>query len=349
MTRWSQFVALATAQLAGRVSLRDVVSNLRAQAHKLYHLGCRAVSRSSLARVNERQPYRLYEELFGKLLARCQALAPGHGFRFHNKLYSLDASLLDLSLEVFPWATYQATKGAIKLHVGLDHDGYLPAFVHLSEGNVHEIRWARLLRLPRGSVTVFDRGFDDYAWYSALEKQGVFFVTRLKRGAKYRVEERRGVPWRGTVTSDQTIRWSGKGAKDCPIPLRRIGYRDPDTGRHYVYLTNAFHLSASTIAEVYRKRWEIELFFKWIKGNLKIKSFLGTSKNAVWTQLWIALCVYLVISYLKFATRLSASLQQILRLLQLNLFERRGLIPLLRGHPPRSLPNQDQTTFGFAR
>jgi len=338
MSRWSQFVALAVGQLASRTSLRDVVSNLDAQRQKLYHLGCGRVARSSLARVNAQQPATLFEELFGRLLARCRSCAPRHGFRFKNKLFSLDASMIDLSLEVFPWATYRQRKGAVKLHVGLDHDGLIPAFVALSEGNVHEIQWARTLELPKGSVAVFDRGFSDYSWFNQLNTKGIYFVTRLKRRAPYRVVQRRKVNKSTGLTSDQTIRRTGKRAKLYEAPLRRVGYRDPETGRHYVFLTNAFHLAAKTIAEIYRKRWEIELFFKWIKQNLKIKSFLGTSRNAVMTQIWVAMCVHLLLSYLKFASRLDRSLRECLSLLQLNLFERRNLLQLLRGDPARLLP-----------
>jgi Transposase DDE domain/Domain of unknown function (DUF4372) len=334
ITRWDQFVALATAQLAGRTSLRDVVSNLKAQAHKLYHLGAQHVARASLARVNERQPHTRYAALFENLLARCQARAPRHGFRFKNKLYSLDASLIELCLAVFPWARYRKTQGAIKLHVGLDHSGHLPAFVAVTEGKTHEIQWARTLELPAGSVVVFDRGLIDYAWYHQLHDQRISFVTRQKTHARYTVTERRAVTGKAGLTSDQTIRLTGTKAERCPMALRRIGYRDPDTGKHYVFLTNNFKLAARTIAEIYKQRWQIERFFKWIKQNLKIKRFLGTSKNAVLTQLWIALCVYLLLAYLKFVSTLGHSLQHSLRLLQLNLFERRALLPLLRGDPP---------------
>lgn len=334
MTRWSQFVALAVAQLSGRTSLRDIVSNLAAQAHKLYHLGSGKVSRSSLARTNANQPAELYEDLFSVMLARCQSVAPEHGFRFKNKLFSLDASMIDLSLSIFPWATYQKTKGAVKLHVGLDHSGYIPAFVAFTKGNIHEVQWARALKLPKGSIAVFDRGFSDYRWFNQLNTKGILFVTRLKRRAPYKVLKRRDVIRRKGLTSDQTILRTGKRAAHYTAPLRRIGYRDPETGRHYVFLTNTFHLAAATIAEIYRKRWEIELFFKWIKQNLKIKSFVGTSSNAVWTQLWVAMCVQLLLAYLKFTSRVKGSLREILRLLQLSLFERRALIPLLRGDPP---------------
>lgn len=348
MTRWSQFVSLGLAQLAGRISLRDVVSNLKAQAHKLYHLGCADVNRASLARVNAQQPYSLYEALFGKLLARCQSLRPKHRFRFKNKLYSLDASTIDLCLSVFPWADFRTTKGAIKLHVGLDHDGYLPTFLTITEGRVHEVNQARALTLPKASIVVFDRGYTDYTWYNHLNSQGVYFVTRQRKNACYRVIERHPVPAGSSVTSDQTIQLTGTKAACYAGPLRRIGYRDPETGKHYVFLTNNVLLSARTIAAIYKERWQIELFFKWIKQNLKIKTFLGTSRNAVLTQIWVAMCMYLLIAYLQFMSKLGLGMQQILRLLQLNLFERRDLMALLRGDPPEPTTSPLQARLRFA-
>jgi putative transposase len=348
MTRWSQFVAMTLAQLSGRSSLRDVVSNLSAQASKLYHLGSTIVSRTSLARVNEKQPYTLYERVAGKLLAQCQARAPRHGFRFKNKLYSLDASTIDLCLNVFPWAKFRSTKGAVKLHVGLDHDGMLPSFMTITDGKTHDITAARALQLPKGSIVVMDRGYNDYAWYNQLNTQGVFFVTRLRKNARYRVIHRRSVIKSKGLTSDQTIELTGTKADNCPIKLRRVGFKDTETGKHYYFLTNNFDLAAATIAEIYKARWQIELFFKWIKQNLKIKSFLGTSKNAVMTQIWIAICVYLLLAYLKFASQISKSFQQILRLLQLNLFDRRELRRLLVGEPQEPPALQLQTTLPFS-
>ena len=348
MTRWSQFVAMATAQLAGRTSLRDVVSNLSAQAAKLYHLGAALVSRSSLARVNEKQPYTLYEQLAGKLLSQCQAHAPRHGFRFKNKLYSLDASTIDLCLSVFPWARFRTTKGAVKLHVGLDHDGMLPSFLTITDGKTHDITAARALQLPKGSIVVMDRGYTDYTWYNQLNSQGIFFVTRLRKNARYRVIERRSVSKSKGLTCDQTIQLTGPKAANCSIELRRIGFKDAETGIQYYFLTNNFKLAANTIAEIYKARWQIELFFKWIKQNLKIKSFLGTSRNAVMTQIWIAICIYLLLAYLKFVSQLGQSMQQILRLLQLNLFDRRDLLQLLSGGPPEPSTPQLQASLRFS-
>ncbi len=333
-SRWSQFVTLAIAQLTGRNSLRDIVENISSQAHRLYHLGSAKLSRSNLSRINEDKPYTLYEVLFGKLLSRCQGMTPGHEFRFKNPLYSLDASTIDLCLSTFPWADFRSTKGAIKLHVGLNHDGYLPEFAVITEGKTSDVEIGRVLNFPKGSIVAIDRGYNDYAWYKQLTEKQIFFVTRLKSNAKVRVVCRRSVFKDKGLTSDQTIEFTdAQAVKKCPIPLRRIGYRDPQTGKHYVFLTNNFKLAAKTIADISKARWQVELFFKWIKQNLKIKSFIGTSKNAVMTQIWIALCIYLLLAYIKFQSKLNKSMQQILRLLQLNLFEKRDLMALLRGDP----------------
>ena len=334
-SRWSQFVVLSMAQLSGRDSLRDIVDNVSAQAHRLYHLGCAKLSRSNLSRMNEDKPHSLYEALFEKLLKRCKGLTSGHNFRFKNPLYSLDASTIDLCLSVFPWADFRTTKGGIKLHVGMNHDGYLPEFVTITEAKTHDVIAGRALQFPKGSIVVADRGYNDYAWYKQLTDNGIFFVTRLKSNAKIRVLTRHTVPKKKGVTSDHSIEFSGaQTAKRCPVRLRRIGYKDAITGKHYIFLTNNFSLSSKTIADIYKARWQVELFFKWIKQNLKIKSFVGTSKNAVLTQIWIAMCVYLILAFIKMQSRLSSSMQQILRLLQLNLFEKRDLLQLLRGDSP---------------
>ena len=386
-SRWSQCVTLMMAQLSGRKSWRDIVENASSQAHRLYHLGSVKLSRSNLSRMNNEKPSALYEALFGKLLVRCQRTVPGHNFRFKNTLYSLDASTIDLCLSVFPWADFRATKGAVKLHVGLNHSGYLPEFVTITEGKTSDIEMGRTLQFPKGSIVAIDKGYNDYGWYKQLTDKGIYFVTRLKKNAKYRTLERRAVLKDKGLTCDQTIEFTGaRTAKRCPVPLRRIGYTDTETGKHYVFLTNNFQLSAKTIADIYKARWQIELFFKWnkdgetknryprskltgyyaifsfgpfafkayrsklrgikpreIKQNLKIKAFIGISKNAVMTQIWIALCVYLLLAYVKFQSKLTKSMQQILRLLQVNLFEKRDLMALLRGEPPpRRLPDINQ-------
>ena len=336
-SRWSQFVTLSLAQLTGRNSLRDIVASVSAQSHRIYHIGCAILSRSNLSRMNESKPYALYEALFGRLLARCQSKAPNHDFRFKNALYSLDASTIDLCLSIFPWAEFRSTKGAVKLHVGLNHRGYLPEFVTFTDGKKSDITVGRTLKFPKGSIVAIDKGYNDYAWYKSLTENGIYFVTRLKSNAKHRIVSRRSVLKNKGLVCDQTIEFTGaQTAKKCPVPMRRIGYKDSVTGKRYTFLTNNFKLSARTIADIYKARWQVELFFKWIKQNLKIKSFIGTSKNAVMTQIWIALCVYLLLAFLKFQSKLTKSLQQLLRLLQLNLFEKRDLMALLRGDPPRN-------------
>ena len=348
-SRWSQFVALAMGQLSGRHSLRDVVANATAQASRWYHLGARRVTRSTLARVNEQQPHEFYEAWFGVLYQRCRPRAPGHRFRFKNPLYSLDSSLIDLSLKLFPWGHLALGKAAVKLHVGLDHRGYLPAFATITDSHTADIEVARTLTLPKGSIVVVDKGYDDYSWYTALTHQGVYFVSRQKRGARYRVIERRDVDRSQGLICDQTIELTGtKSRTESLARLRRIAYRDPETHKRYVFLTNHFRLAASTIAACYKARWQIELFFKWIKQNLKIKAFLGTSKNAVMTQIWIALCVYLMLAYLKHLSAIGASLQQMIRLLQLNLFSRRDLLALLPAEPPDPPPPHPQAQLAFA-
>ena len=331
-SRWSQFVTMSLAQLTGRSSLRDVVENVSAQEHRLYHLGSTKLSRSNLSRINEDKPYGLYEGLFGKLLERCRKQAPGHGFRFKNELYSLDASTVDLCLSMFPWAKFRKKKGAIKLHVGMNHKGNIPEFVTITDGKQHDVTVGRQVDFPKGSIVAVDRGYTDYEWYKQLSDKGIFFVSRSKSNAKGKIIERRKVDRSTGLTSDHTIELTGFYAtKNCPIPLRRVGYRDTETGKHYVFVTNNFKLSALTIAKIYKARWQIELFFKWIKQNLKIKSFMGTSKNAVMTQIWIALCVYLLLAFLKFQSKTVKSMQQIVRLLQMNLFEKWSLKDLITG------------------
>jgi len=296
--------------------------------------GCTILIAPNYLALIEDKPYTLYEALFSKLLHRCQGLAPSHNFKFKNPLYSLDASTIDLCLSLFPCADFRKTKGAIKLHVGLNHNGYLPEFVTVVEGKDHDVTVGRTLTFPKGSIIAVDKGYNDYNWYNQLTLKGICFVTRLKSNAKYCVIKRNSVLKNKGITSDQTIAFTGtQTAKKCSTQLRRIGYKDQMSGKHYIFLTNNFKLSAKTIADIYKARWQVELFFKWIKQNLKIKSFVGTSKNAVLTQIWIALCLYLLLAYIKFQSELTKSMQQILRLLQLNLFEKRDLVMLLRGEP----------------
>ena len=282
-------------QVSGRKSLRDITSNLKAQGKRLYHLGMKSTATATLARVNAQQPASLYQEIFSKLLHRCQMLAPKHRFSFQGRLYLLDATTIQLCLAAFPWAEFRQKKGGIKLHMGLDASGYLPVFLDMTKAKEHEIKWARALKLPKGSFACFDRGFTDYGWYNTLTKNGIFFVTRLKSNAKVEYLQQRAGRKSPGVSKDQLIRLKGVEER-----LRQVNYTDLESGVEYEFVTNAHHLKAQEIADIYKERWQIEQFFKWIKQNLKIKTFLGTSANAVLTQLWIALCVYLLVAFLNF-------------------------------------------------
>jgi putative transposase len=339
MSRWTQFVAMATAQLAGRSSLRDIESSLASQRHLNYHLASGTVKRTTLSRANQTLPSSFYEELFAKLYARCHGRSPRHKFRFKRKLFSLDASLLDVSMKVFPNAEYNRMKAAYKLHVGLDHDGLIPAFAAVTVGKTGDQTQAKLMRFPKGSVLVFDKGYADYGWHNQLTDQGIYWVTRIRGNAKYRVIERQEVNRSQGITSDQIIEYtSARSSKKHLRAVRRVGFRDPETGKHYVFITNHFDWSAKTIADVYKQRWQVELFFKWIKQNLKIKAFIGNTDNAVMTQVFVALCIYLILAYLKFQAKISQSLQQMSRLIHLNLFAKRDLVQLFK--PPPDLINE---------
>ncbi len=334
MSRWTQFVALATAQLTGRASLRDIESTLDSQKHLRYHLGSGSIKRTTLSRANQNLSSAFYEALFTKLYARCRSRSSRHSFRFKRKLFSLDASLLDVSMKVFPSVEYNRMKAAYKLHVGLDHDGLIPAFAAVTVGKTGDQTQAKLMRFRKGSVLVFDKGYSDYSWHNQLTNQGIFWVTRIRGNAKYRVLERRTVNRLQGITGDQVIEYtSDRSVKNNLRPVRRVGFRDAETGKHYVFITNHFDWSAKTIASIYKQRWQVELFFKWIKQNLKIKAFIGNSDNAVMTQVFVALCVYLILAYLKYQARIGHSLQQMSRLIHLNLFARRDLIELFKPPP----------------
>lgn len=347
-TRWDQFIGMVMSQFSGRQSLRDIQSNLEAQQSKLYHLGAKPIARSTLARLNENQPAELYENLFYRVLSRCKSLPGTHKFRFKNPLYSLDASAIDLSLNVFPWAAHREDTANVKLSVGLNHGTQVPEFVALSEGQENDMVAGRCFEFPTRSIVAFDKGYVDYQWFKSLTDQGVFFVTRLRAKAVYTVKERREVCKDQGVLSDQTIQLNSAHAiKRGAPPLRRIGFRDPETGKFFEFLTNHFGLSAATIAAIYKDRWQVELFFKAIKQNLKIKAFVGTSRNAVLTQLWIAMISYLLLAFAKHSARAGWTVQRIMRVIQLNLFEGKTLKALLDPDPPDKKKGEPQMRFAL--
>jgi hypothetical protein len=326
-TCWGQFVAMLFCQLGRAHSLREICGGLRSSEGKLKHLGITAPNRSTLAYANEHRPWQLYRAVFHELLARCQRAVPARRkFRFKNKLVSLDSTVIDLCATLFDWAKFRRTKGAVKLHCLLDHDGYLPSVVVVTEGKRHDVRVARTLRFDPGTIVVMDRGYVDYAWFGRLTVDGVFFVTRLKDNALYRVVERRRPPERSRVQRDEVIRLTGVAAETtCPHDLRRVAVYDPDKDETLVFLTNQLALGATTIAAIYKDRWQIELFFKALKQNLKIKTFVGTSANALKVQVWTALIAMLLLKYLQLRSRFAWSLSNLVALLRMNLFTHRDL------------------------
>ena len=321
-----QFTVMAFIQLAARRSMRDGLRCLEAAGNRLYHWGLKNVARSTFADANNSRPAGFFKDLFAEMYGLCAAKAPKHKFRFKSKLLSLDATTIKLCLPLFPWASFRQAKGGVKVHTLLDHDGHIPAFATVTDAKTHESRIAQAMELPRGSIVVFDKGFTSYPWFRLLGAKGVFFVTRLKRNAVFKLLERRLVNRKTGVTSDHIIEVSSRGKSLC---LRRIGYRDQETGKHYEFLTNHFRLSAKTIADIYKDRWQIELFFKEIKQNLRIKTFVGNSENAVLIQIYTALTVYLLLAYQKFLSRLGLSVQQLFQLIQLNLLGEASLDELL--------------------
>ena len=342
-SRWDQFIGMAMSQLSGRQSLRDIESNLESQHNKLYHLGAKPIARSTLARLNENQPAELYQNLFYRLLRRCQAQPSQHKFRFKNPLYSLDANHIDLSVKIFPWAKISKDKASVKLSAGLNHGNILPEFVSLSDGIENDMVQGRQFHFPRGSIVAFDKGYVDYQWFGALTTQGVYFVTRLRPKAVYSVLEEREILLSKGVLRDQVIQLDSAHALKRGAPkLRRIEFKDKESGKDFIFLTNHFHLAASTIAAIYKDRWQVELFFKAIKQNLKIKAFVGTSKNAILTQVWIAMITYLLLAFARYAAKTGWTVQRIMRVIQLNLFERKSLQEILQPDPRRLKRNEPQ-------
>ena len=346
-SRWDQFVAMALGQMSDNQSLRDIEANLSAQNDKLYHLGAKVIAKSTLARLNEQQPSELYQAMFYKLLNQHKNQPGKHKFRFNSPLYSLDASAIDLSSPVFPWARHRDDTANVKLSVGLNHATDIPEYIAISDGNENDMVQGRKFKFPKGSVVAFDKGYVDYEWFGSLTGQGVSFVTRLRAKAVYKVVERQEVAPNSGVTSDQIIMLSSAHAEKRGAPLlRRVGYRDSETGKWYEFLTNNFELAATTIAAIYKDRWQVELFFKAIKGCLKIKRFVGQSRNAVLTQIWVALIVYLLVAIAKYAAKDGWTVARMMKVLRINLFTRKTLQQLLnpdRGRHKKSDPQMEIT------
>ena len=330
-TSWGQFVAMLFCQLGHAKSLREICGGLAASEGKLRHLGLpQAPPRSTLAYANEHRPWQLYQTVFHQLLEKCQTLAAHRTagkkkFRFKNKLMSLDATVIDLCALVFDWAQFRRTKGAVKLHLLLDHNGHLPAFAVVTEGKKHEIKVAREIDFVPGTTLVIDRGYTDYQWFVKLTQEKVHFVTRMKENADYGVVEKRELPNRRGLLRDEVIFFFKLVEEGVDCFFRRIEFYDEEQERVLVFLTNNLVWSAGTIAALYKERWKIELFFKALKQNLRVKTFVGTSANALKIQIWTALIAILLIKYLQLQSSFGWSLSNLLALLRQQLFVYRDL------------------------
>jgi len=350
-TCWTQFVAMLFCQLARADSLREICNGLACCLGKLVHLGIsRAPNKSTLSYANEHRPASLFEELFWTVLGRfrTQGMLGGEKrkFRFKNKLLSLDSTTISLCLMLFPWAMFRRAKGGVKVHVLLDHTDYMPQYVLMTEARRHDRTVLPHLRLAAGSIIVDDRAYNDYQQFGRWTEEGVFFVTRMKENAKYKVVKRRTVPKNSNVLRDEVIRLTGVGAAEkCPHLLRRIVVWDERNEREIVLLTNHLEFGATTIAAIYKDRWQIELFFKALKQNLHVKTFVGTSENALRIQIWTALIALLLLKWLHHLSQAGWSLSNLAAMLRLNLFTYRDLEEWLHnpfGAPPLAPTGAEQ-------
>jgi hypothetical protein len=328
-----QYLCMAFAQLTYRESLRDIESCLRAQKSKLYHMGIRpSISRNNLANANKVRDWRIYADLAYSLIQTARKLYANESFglELENTVYALDATTIDLCLSMFPWANFHKTKGAIKLHTLLDLRGSIPSFIHISDGKVHEVNILDIVPLEAGAFYVMDRGYTDFKRLYAITQASAFFVIRAKSNLKCRRVYSNPADKAAGLLCDQSVLLTGYyQAKDYPDKLRRVKYYDKENDRTLAFLTNNFTLPAMTIAELYRCRWQVELFFRWIKQNLRIKSFYGTSENAVKAQIWIAVSVYVLVAIMKKRLKIEASLYTILQVLSVTIFERMPLLQAL--------------------
>jgi uncharacterized protein DUF4372/DDE family transposase len=332
---FDQFLCMAFAQLTYRHSLRDIETCLNSIKPKLYHLGFRGtIARNTLAKANQNRDWRIYADFAHILIARARMLYAQDRFavELDQTVYAFDSTTIDLCLKLFPWAQFRRRKAAVKLHTLIDLRGNIPCFVHISNGKMHDVKALDHLPLEAGAFYVMDRGYIDFARLFRFQTSMAFFITRAKRKMKFRSQKSRPVDKTTGLRCDQTIVLTGVDtAEEYPQPLRRIKYVDPDTGKRLIFLTNNFALDALTIAKLYKCRWQVELFFKWIKQHLRIKTFFGTSDNAVKTQVWIAISVYLLVAIVKREHKLERSMNEILQILSLNLFEKTPLFSALSG------------------
>ncbi|MCP3872384.1 MAG: IS4 family transposase [Desulfobacteraceae bacterium] len=325
---WDHFVSMFFCQVAQAKSLREISGGLACCMGKLRHLGVvSAPSKSTLSYANTNRSWKLFQDLFYETFDFCRKASLGkHKFRFKNKLLSLDSTTISLCLNLFPWAEFRRKKGAVKLHLLLDHDGYLPSYAYISNGKKHESTYARKFPLAAGSIITMDRGYTDYKLYSFWTAKDIYFVTRLKMNANYKVLEKRPIPQNRNILSDEIIKLTGyKARKECRFLLRRVVVWDAEKQREIILLTNHYKFGATTISAIYKDRWQIELFFKAIKQNLRIKTFVGTTENALNIQIWTALIAMLLIKFLQLKSKFGWSLSNLVAFLRWNLFTYKDL------------------------
>jgi hypothetical protein len=327
-TCWGQFVAMLFCQLAHANSLREICQGLAASEGKLKHLGVEhAPIRSTLAYANQHRPWKLYETVFNRLLSRVEGEMVGtrKKFRFKNRLLSTDSTSIELCAAVYDWAQYKRAKGAVKLHVVLDHNGYLPCFVHITNGKVHDVTMGRTLRFAPGTIVAMDKGYVDYAWWKEMCDEGVYFVTRLKQDLKCKVIRENAIPEKSKVRGDHLIEIEPTPQRSFRLVLRVVTIWDEEKQEEMAFLTNHLQFAASTIAGIYKQRWQIELFFKALKQLLRVKTFVGTSSNALHIQVWTALIAVLLLKYMQFRASAGLSLSNLVALLRQQLFVYRDL------------------------
>ena len=342
-TCWTQMVAMLFCHMAHADSLREICGGLACCQGKLRHLGIgKAPNKSTLSYANQHRPAELFEDLFWTMMHRFRT-SGGLGnrkrkFRFKNKLLSLDSTTISLCLNLFPWAKFRRAKGGVKVHVLLDHDDYMPSFALITEAKRHDRTVARRFNLKAGSIVAFDRAYNDYTLFSQWTENGIYFVTRLKQNAVYRIVENRSVPQNRNILADQIIQFTGQKAEEkCPHLLRRVVVWDKTNNRIISLLTNHLKFGATTISDIYKDRWEIEIFYKTLKQHLKVKTFIGTSENALRIQIWTAMIALLLLKYLHHLSKFGWSMSNLATMLRLNLFTYRDLLKWLHdpfGQPP---------------
>ncbi|MEW6687293.1 MAG: IS4 family transposase [Candidatus Edwardsbacteria bacterium] len=351
LSTWNQFTALLYAQISGLESLREIENAFIVHNIRTYHLGLPSkICRNTLSHANKKRDWRIYQEMFYKILARCKDLTPKHKFKFPNPLYTIDATTISLCLSLFPWSKIKHKKGAIKMHFQFDHSGDIPCFMVVTGGDKNDLNIAKKhFELSRDSIYCFDRGYMDARWFARISHAQAYFVTRLRGRLSYRVvgQHRSFNGPTKKILSDEVIELTGKGKEVYKRWLRLIKYYDSEHDKIFYFLTNHMNLPAKTIADIYKSRWQIESFFRWIKQNLKIKTFFGTSENAVLTQVWSAMCYYLLLAYIKYQSRYSHSLYYLHMLIKAALMQPISILDTLNLNKKRLIKIRDDDLQPF--